>query len=541
MITKLCFFFVLALSLFGIDYAFAENKVPSVLGDSIVIKSDDPIAAMLDSLMALKYWDFEQQIASDYDRNKEGYEIGAVPVFDDATYQSRMAKLDASSPFALDFNPIVRSYIEMYALRRRALVSRMLGLSQLYFPMFEEMLDKYNLPLELKYLAIVESALNPGATSRVGATGLWQFMYGTGKMFNLNVTSFVDDRRNPYLATEAACKYFRYLHDMFHDWQLVLAAYNGGPGTVNKAIRRSGGKKNFWEIRPYLPVETQNYVPAFIAVNYVMNYTTEHNLYPLKPKITYYKVDTVMTRQQVSFYALNQVLNIPMEDLEYLNPMYKHNIIPHNEEGSILVLPIEKVGTYINNELAIYNYKTPQEKLQEELDFLARTATYQDVLKVHKVRKGENLATIAKKYHCTVAELKQWNKLKSTKVPTGKRLTVYVRTPVYHKQPNNPTSEALAEKPIVVDSLNNYNTATIERGSDSLVQNNNIRSAVVHSESKVSNKPKIVYYTVQPGDTLWRISQKFDGVTVTQLKQWNKINSNKNLKAGTKLKVNVKG
>ncbi|MCC7050460.1 MAG: transglycosylase SLT domain-containing protein, partial [Bacteroidia bacterium] len=357
--------------LFGLLFFLGNNgfsdsrlalKNQRVLGDTLSNAiEDDPIAAMLDSLKNLKFFQFEQNAINNISQNTHNYDKETVPVFDDLVYERRMAKLDAKSPFGLDYNQTVRSYIDMYTIKKRWLVSRMLGLSQFYFPLFEEKLDKYNLPLELKYLAIVESAMNPSAVSPMGATGLWQFMYGTGKMFGLEVNSYVDDRRDPYKATEAACQYFKFLYDMFHDWQLVLAAYNSGPGNVNKAIRRSGGKTNFWEIKPYLPKETQGYVPAFIAVAYVMNYTKEHNLFPILPKTTYYQIDTVKTREQVSFRQLSDVLGVSTEDLEYLNPMYKHRIIPTSEMGNTLVLPVDKIGAFISNENSIYAYRTDQE------------------------------------------------------------------------------------------------------------------------------------------------------------------------------------
>lgn len=500
-----------------------------------MVRSDDPISAMLDSLMNVKYFQFEQKTVDEISNNKHNYDSETVPVFDDNMYTSRMAKLDAQSPFKLDYNPIVRSYIDMYTIRKRGLVSKMLGLSQMYFPIFEEALDKYNLPLELKYLAIVESALNPNAVSPVGATGLWQFMYGTGKMFGLEVNSYVDYRRDPIKATEGACKYFLFLYDMFHDWQLVLAAYNSGPGNVNKAIRRSGGKTNFWEIARFLPRETQGYVPAFIAVTYVMNHTVDHNLYPMKPKMTYYKTDTVKTRQQVTFSQISQIIGIPMEDLEYLNPMYKHKVIPHNEEGSVLVLPIDQIGAYITNEATIYAYKSPQEKLKEEIEFMARQTTYKEVLKSHKVRKGENLVTISRKYHCTVAEIKQWNHIKGKSVPAGKRLNIYVQVPVYEQK----TAVAKTDDKNQTTGID----AAKAEATDSAQAVVNVKdSAQAQSKAKntaKNNYPKVVYYTVQPGDTLWRIAQKYDGVSVDDLKAWNRIKGGKSLKAGAKLKVNV--
>lgn len=544
---------VLALS---VNFVWASKSTLKgnhrLAGDtSIVVLDDDPIAAMLDSLKNLKYFQFEQNVISDISQNTHNYDKETVPVFDDVVYERRMAKLDAKSPFKLDYNPLVRSYIDMYTIRKRYLVSRMLGLAQFYFPIFEERLDKYNMPLELKYLAIVESAMNPNAVSPVGATGLWQFMYGTGKMFGLNVTSYVDDRKDPYKATEAACQYFQFLYNMFHDWQLVLAAYNSGPGNVNKAIRRSGGRTNFWEIKPFLPKETQGYVPAFIAVAYVMNHTKEHNLYPISPKTTYYQVDTVKTREQVSFRQISEVLGVPMEDLDYLNPMYKHRIIPNSDQGNTLVLPIDKIGAFVTNESAVYAYKTDQEKLKDEMAFMARKTVYKDVLKVHKVRKGESLGSIARKYDCTTAQLKKWNHLKSSKVPPGKRLNVYIKVASYEEP-------LLADKSKKADNKDNsVENSTVKNESDTakvtekstagnedsnkkeLAVNNSVEKQESAGNASRKAAPKVVYYKVQKGDTLWRIAQKYEGVSVNDLRAWNKLKGNQSLKAGTKIKVNL--
>lgn len=512
---------------------------------TFVFKQDDPISAMLDSLTYLKLWE-SNATPSDIEKlNIYHYKPDEVPAFDDMVYAARMAKLDAASPIHLDYHPSVRPYIEMYVNRKRQLVSRMLGLSKLYFPIFEEQLDKYGLPLELKNLAIIESALNANATSRAGAAGLWQFMYGTGKMFGLDITSYVDERRDPYKATEAACKYFKFLYKMFGDWQLVLAAYNGGPGTVNKAIRRSGGKKTYWEIRPYLPTETQGYVPAFIAANYVMNYTAEHNLYPLLPKHEFFQVDTVKTSQQVSFYQLAEVLGVPMEDLAYLNPSYKKHFVPFDEKGSTVVLPYDKVGAFINNEQAIYAYKTPEEKQRELEAELAKSITYKEIGKIHKVKRGETLAAVARKYGVSTSELKEWNHMAGGKVRTGQRLTVYVRIPVQNTDmaAKQDKSNAAADSTM---AENIDKCATVKDSADAaanvccspeeLAKKAEEEKA---ARQKEANKGKIVYYTVQRGDTLWRIANKYQGVTVDELKKMNGIRSNASLKAGTKLKVNI--
>ena len=275
--------------------------------------TDNPVAAMLDSFANQKMLE-KALLKPIYPKNnKYKFTPDSVPRYEDFVYESRLAKLDAVSPFDLIYNPHVKGFIELYAVRKRELVSRMMGLSQLYYPMFEEVFDKHNIPLELKHLAVIESALNPNARSRCGATGLWQFMYPTGKMYGLNVSSYIDERSDVYKATEAAAEYLKSLYNMFGDWQMVLAAYNAGPGTISKAIRRSGGKKTYWEIRPFLPLETQAYVPAFIAANYVMNFPVEHNIYASTPRKTYFEVDTAILKEPMTFGQISAALDISMD------------------------------------------------------------------------------------------------------------------------------------------------------------------------------------------------------------------------------------
>lgn len=463
---------------------------------------DDPIAAALDSLYKLNLFE-KGYTRVNYPKNpKFNFPKDSVPRYDDLVYESRLAKLDAASPFDLQYNQVVRGYIEMYTTRKRELVSRMMALSQFYFPMFEEQLDKYNLPLELKYLAICESALNPLAKSRAGAMGLWQFMYPTGKIYGLKVSSYVDERCDPYKSTIAACEYFKYLYGLFGDWQMVLAAYNGGPGTVNRAIRRSGGKKTYWEIRPFLPKETQGYVPAFIAVNYVMSYTSEHNMYSAIPKKTFLTVDTVNVKKQITFEQISAVLEIPLDELQYLNPTYKKNVIPVlPEEASYLTLPANKIGAFVNNENNIYNFM--KKDTLNSSDILAS----QEVIKTHTVKNGEHLSTIAKKYGCTVADLKQWNGIKSSTVKPGKKLTIYV----YEKKgadkktspaPNTNTSTPVADKP------------------------------------QTTSDGKFKYYTVKQGDSLYKIAQQ-NKTTVDELKRLNGFGPKFSLLPGKKIKVGV--
>ena len=456
---------------------------------------DDPIAAALDSLYKLNLFELGYgKIA--YPKNpRYNFPHDSVPRYDEMILESRLAKLDAASPFDLQYNPVVKGYIDMYTIRRRELVSRMMALSQFYFPMFEEQLDKYNLPLELKYLAICESALNPIAKSRSGAMGLWQFMYPTGKIYGLQVSSYVDERCDPYKSTVAACEYFKYLYGLFGDWQMVLAAYNCGPGNINKAIRRSGGKTTYWEVRPFLPKETQGYVPAFIAVNYVMSYTAEHNLYSAIPKKTFLQVDTVAVKKQVSFSQLSSVLDIPEDELMYLNPSYKRKVIPFSlDEVNTLALPSAKMGVFVANEDSIYNKGNNNLHSQ---DILAT----QETIKIHTVKKGEHLSTISKRYGCTVSDIKSWNGLSSTTVKPGKKLTIYV----YGKKP----TKTVVDKKVPVNNENNSTTS-------------------------VSGKYK--YYTVQKGDSLYKIAQK-SKTTVDELKRLNNFGAKYSLLPGKKIKV----
>ncbi len=477
------------------------------------IMQDDPIVAALDSLYKLDL--FERGYAKiNYPVNpKYKFAIDSIPHYDDMVYEARLAKLDALSPFDLQYNTYVQGYIDMYTLRRREQVSRMMALSQFYFPMFEELLDKYNLPLELKYLAICESALNPMAKSRSAAMGLWQFMYPTGKMFGLKVSSYVDERCDPYKSTTAACEYFQYLYGLFGDWQMVLAAYNGGPGTVNKAIRRSGGKKTYWEIRPYLPTETQGYVPAFIAVNYVMNYTSEHNIRSAIPKKTFLEVDTVTVKKQLSFSQISSMLDIPEDELLYLNPCYRKRVIPVvPEEPSFLTLPSNKIGAFINNEVNLYNYLKP-DTLSEDI------LTSQEITKIHIIKKGEGLTAIAKKYGCTAANIKTWNGMSSNKLKPGKKLTIYLHE---KKAVEKKTIVKNAEEKILISIYKTPPPPPVSEADE-------------NSTSKAASK-ETKFYTIKKGDSLYSIAQKHN-TTVEEIKRLNNFGVNYNLLPGKIIKI----
>ncbi len=460
---------------------------------------DDPVAAMLDSLMRNSYVNRIPKQTTQR-TNKYNFAPDSVPVYDPLVIEGRLAKLNSQSPFDLVYNNEVQAYINMYTKKRRGSVERMLGLSQLYYPIFEEQLDKYNLPLELKHLAVIESALNPTATSRAGARGLWQFMYTTGKMYGLEVTSYVDERCDPYQSTIAACEYLQFLYGMFGDWQIVLAAYNAGPGTINKAIRRAGGgKKTYWEIRPFLPKETQAYVPAFIAANYVMTFHVEHNLYAVAPRKVFYDVDTVTVKQQVTFVQLQSVLGIAYDEVQFLNPMYKLGVIPVSfHEPYKLVLPIAHAGNFVQNENSIY-------------DHVKRDSTtaiiVQQKKSIHSVKQGETINSIAKRYKCSVTDVRSWNNLKSNYLKVGQKLTIY--TPVHAPSPTSQQSPVV-KQPSPSDPNQN--------------------------KTPVSTTGQYKYYTVKTGDNLWKIAQA-TGTSVDELKKLNGFGEKIVLKTGQQIKV----
>ncbi|MFP3861297.1 MAG: lytic transglycosylase domain-containing protein, partial [Bacteroidales bacterium] len=284
-----------------------------------------------------------------------GYSSDSIPVFPDLVYEYRLTELNNLTPIELDYNKYVRRYIDVYTVEKREHLEKIAGRAKRYFPLIEEKLDKYELPHELKYLAVIESALDPFAVSSSGAVGLWQFKLHTSRMFDLEVNSYIDERRDPYKSTEAACKYLKYLYQTYGDWQLVLASYNSGPGEVRKAIERSGGKRSFWELYEYMPAQTKGYVPAFIAVNYAMNHMEEHELSSEDIDYEYFNTDTLMLNFEVSFDQISKTLDIESTTLKILNPVYRKDIIPELPEATPLVLPKDKIEVFLKNEEKIAN------------------------------------------------------------------------------------------------------------------------------------------------------------------------------------------
>lgn len=344
----------------------------------------------------------------------------------DMLYEYRIAQLNKLSPVALDYNEEVRRYIDLFTGVRKAEMARIIGLSKLYFPIFDEALDRYSLPHELKYLTIVESGLNPLAVSKSGAVGLWQFLLNTSRLFDLEVTSFVDERRDPYKSTEAACRYLNYLNNTFHDWHLVMSSYNGGPGEVRKAIERCKGETDYWKLRPYLSEQAKNYVPAFIATLYLMNFYNEHGIVPVQPDYDYAGLDTLHIRYAVTFDQISAVIGLPVERIRMLNPVYKLDYIPEQQPWSVLVLPADKVPAYLQHEISILGYSTMPLDYNMMVKHAGSTSGRTKI--IHEVQPGEFTHRIAMKYNCTLENIKAWNNMKGYEVMAGQRLVIWIES-----------------------------------------------------------------------------------------------------------------
>lgn len=428
---------------------------------------------------------------------------GSNIVYSDSIYTQRL--YDFPSEMELSYNSVVKNYIDMYTIRRRDLVSYMLTVGEYYFPMFEEALDREGLPLELKYLPVIESALNPVAVSRVGATGLWQFMLRTGQGYGLQVNSLVDERRDPYKSTEAAVKYLKDLYSIYEDWNLVIAAYNCGPGNVNKAITRSGGKRDYWEIYYNLPKETRGYVPAFIAANYVMNYYDKHAICPVESQLDIVALDTIQVDKQVHFNQISKALDIPITDIRRWNPQFKKDVIPGNFKNYSLVLPTSKVYAFLEKEDEIINLNKDnllnhRENTDNYIAGSTTTSTGNTANVYYKVRSGDTLSKIASRNRTTVAQIQRWNNMRTTRLSVGKNLIVQKQA-----------------------------IKTTEPDKTVLAKNN-----ATNTTTKSVNQ----YYRIRRGDNLGKIASR-NGVTVAQLKTWNSLKSDR-ISVGKNLIVNIK-
>ena len=391
------------------------------ISDKDSIKFDIPESMMLDIDSLMNNWQSRTLL-----QLLEGDSICEAQPVSDSIYADRLDRLP--SIIEMTYNDVTKQFIERYANRNRRLVSNMLGLSTYYMPMIESALDSYNMPLELKYLPIIESAFNPKAVSRVGAKGLWQFMFPTGKIYGLKVNSYIDERFDPLKSTHAAIRYLRDLHKFFKSWDLAIAAYNCGPGNVKKAIIRSGGKTNFWQIYRFLPRETRGYIPAFIAVNYIMNYYEEHGISPMQPAITI-ATDTVHVNKNLHFSQVSELCNIELDAIRAMNPQYIRDIVPGKSETCVLRLPNETITSLLNLGDSVYKHKEDIFFPATQLAQLEKNVKLNDggrgTGKRHKVRNGETLSTIARKYGVSVKQIMRANGMKNTNIRAGRYINIY--------------------------------------------------------------------------------------------------------------------
>ena len=490
--------------------------------------------------------------------------------------KQRLAAMDAKSPFNIEYNPGLENIIKSFLKNRKKSFGRLMAISEYYFPMFEEALDKLNVPLEIKYLAVVESALNPKAVSRMGATGLWQFMYHTGKQYNLKIDSYVDERSDPLKSSQAAAEYMSKMYAIFGDWDLVLASYNSGPGNVAKAIRRSGGQQNYWNIRKNLPRETQGYVPAFLATMYIYEYHKEHGIKPERALVQHFATDTILIKKQMSFKQISELLDVPVAQLQLLNPSYKMNVIPvYDNQIHFLRLPKDKISVFASNEDKIYAY------IQRDLDFREKPFQVQKAIvlndtlnstqritlpksKYYTVKRGDNLSDIADKYSITVSDIKKWNGLKSNKLTSGKSLKIMTNESVAQTvKKEQKTDNVPAEVKTDTLSASVATLYVVQKGDNlsSIAKKNNVSVAELKEWNHLTNasiplgmslqvakvdtniketiaattKTENVEYIVKKGDNLGNIAKKF-GSTLEDLKLWNCLQDN-NIAIGNSLIV----
>ncbi|MGD0581925.1 MAG: transglycosylase SLT domain-containing protein [Bacteroidales bacterium] len=492
------------------------------VNDTIIIKSDDNLDRInrdLDSLVNSWY----VRLAL---KNIPGnYTDSVIGEFPDSVYKERLSRIN--SIISLPYNSIIRSHIHVYTERRIESTCAILGLQDYYFPMIEDIFDSFGLPAELKYMAVIESALNPTAVSRVGATGMWQFLYSTGRLYGLTINSVVDERRDPVKATYAAARYLKDMYNIYHDWVLVIAAFNCGPGNVDKAIRRSGNHRDYWEIYYRLPRETRGYIPQFIAATYVMNYYKEHHIKPLQIDIPL-STDTIMVTKDIHLSQISEVMNVPIEELRALNPEYKTGFIPGNTKPQPLTLPMNLIGNFLDLSDTIRNHKhdiylsksnitiNPSRSTYLPPDIKGKTKIY------YTVKDGDNLGFISEWFHVGLTDLRYWNDIYSNTIRVGQRITIFV----------DPSKTAYYSKFDDMSFTDKQN----------MVGKPALPAPALFSSPAVSDTSESGYivYTVQYGDTIWDIVKKFDNVTTTEVLALNNISDPGKIQVGQRLKIRKK-
>ena len=485
-------------------------------------------AAQMDSLMndwfVKSAYNIDSMVIPDADSSflffSEEMELINAPL-SDSVYIARLAALN--SCIDLSYNTTVGTMINFYTEKRKKQVAIMLGLANYYFPIFEEVLDKYNLPLELKYMAIIESALNARVYSKAGACGLWQFMYGTGKMYGLEITSFVDERKDPLKATEAAARYLTDLYNIYKDWHLVIAAYNCGPGNVNKAIKRSGGARDYWSVYYRLPKETRSYVPAFVAATYTLNYYKLHGIVPQQASFNII-TDTIMINNYLHLEQVSTQLGLDIEMLRDINPMYRRDVIPATQEKPYpLCLPQESVLAFISNEQPIFSYKREEFFPNNQIKNPSQSA-YQYVPTdvkgkeriFYTVKTGDNVGFISQWFKVRITDLRYWNNLHGNLIRVGQKLVIYV-----------PHAKG--------EYYQNFNIMSFNDKQKSIgVIEATPQSSTVKA---AGNEDNFIYYTVKKGDNLWTIAQMYPGVTAEYLRKLNNISNTRGLDIGQQLKI----
>ena len=472
---------------------YDENEDKSAAG----LNPEDYNAEVSDSLLSIWYMQqkVSETIQEEYDMDSLKFESN-VP---DSVYIERLKAMN--SFIDLPYNDVVRNYIILYSEKMDTKMGQILGLCSYYMPVIEEIFDEHGIPLELKAMAVIESSLNPAAVSRAGAKGMWQFMYSTAKIYGLRIDSFVDERLDPVKAAHAAAEYLKDSYNIFGDWNLAIASYNCGAGNVNRAIRRSGGKRAFWDIYPYLPRETRGYVPAFVGALYTMTYYKEHGIVPQAVEMPVH-VDTFKVNRMLHFKQVSELAGVPMEDLKNLNPQYKHEIIPGNEREYILRIPYTYTNAFIDHEDSLYTYKASDYFNPVVIKKIKDGGDGERI--VHRVRSGEVLGKIAIRYRVTVSQIKRWNNLRSDNIRVGQRLVIY-------RGGKAPASASASSSGKTVSQPNPPHKSTVPANADYIV------------------------YTVKSGDSLYLIAKNYPGVSAQNIMDFNGISSK--IKPGMKIRI----